>query len=62
MRRRGPSVDWQEVKTVLGPRLTVRVWEQSGGRERAGMMRRTLTPGPGATRQWQAVLAGRAPG
>ena len=55
-------MDWQEVKTVAGPRLTVRLWEQSGGRERAGMMRRTLTPGPGSTRQWQGVLAGRGPG
>ena len=55
-------MDWQEEKTVWAPRLTVRVWEQSGGREREGMMRRTLTPWPGPTLQWQLVLAGRGPG
>ena len=44
-------MDWQEVKMVAGPLLTVRVCEQSGGSERAGMMRRTLTPGPGPTLQ-----------
>ena len=55
-------MDWQEVKTVLAPRLTVRLWEQPGGRERPGMISRTLTPAPGPTRQWQLVLAGRGPG
>ena len=58
----GPSVDWQEENTSLEPRLTLRVWLQSGGRERAGRIRRTLTPVPGSTLQWQLVEDGRDPG
>ena len=58
----GPSVAWQEENTVLGPRLTVRVWEQPGGRERLGRIMRTLTPGPGSTLQWHEVIRGSEAG
>ena len=62
MTKSGPSVAWQEENTVLGPRLTVRVWEQPGGSARLGRMRRTAAPGPGSTRQWHEVTRGSEAG